>query len=144
MTAVILPFPIRHVRIAREGPAWLVISRDHGWLHGSRADAAADARWLANNHGVPIIVRQQHKENDMAFQQKPNRGSLFKNTEKSKEEDRDYTGSLNIDGVEYWLSGWIKTSEKATKYLSISAKPKDAPAANQGKPRDSVDDENPF
>jgi hypothetical protein len=53
MSAIILPFPIFHVRIAREGPAWLVICRDHGWLHGSRADASANAYWLAKNHGVP-------------------------------------------------------------------------------------------
>jgi hypothetical protein len=57
MSAVILPFPIFHVRIAREGPAWLVICRDHGWLHGSRADASANAYWLAKNHGAPIIDR---------------------------------------------------------------------------------------
>ena len=41
MSAVILPFPIFHVRIVREGPGWLAICRDHGWLHGSRADASA-------------------------------------------------------------------------------------------------------
>jgi hypothetical protein len=65
----------------------------------------------------PIIVRQQHKENaDMAFQQKPNRGSLFKNDEKSKEEDRDYAGSINIAGREYWLSGWISETKKGNKY----------------------------
>ena len=57
MSAAILPFPIFHVRIVREGPAWLVICRDPGWLHGSRADASANAYWLAKNHGVPIIDR---------------------------------------------------------------------------------------
>ena len=52
MSAVILPFPFFHVRIVREGPAWLVICRDHGWLH-----ASANAYWLTKNHGVPIIDR---------------------------------------------------------------------------------------
>ena len=56
MNAVILPFPIFHVRIVREGPAWLVMSRS--WLAAfSRADASANAYWLAKNHGVPIIDR---------------------------------------------------------------------------------------
>jgi hypothetical protein len=145
MTAVILPFPVFHVRIAREGPAWLVICRDHGWLHGSRADAAADTRWLANNHGVPILDRSAERPRDIGCKQRrrkmsfddTNRGALFRE-DKQKEGDRDYSGTINIGGVEYWLSGWVKTSKKGTKYLSLAAKPKDAPAVGQT-PRDSVD-----
>ena len=76
MTAAILPFPAYHVCIAREGPAWLVICRDHGWLHGGRADASANACWLAKNHGVSIIDRSadgpcgtvhQQRETQMPF-----------------------------------------------------------------------------
>jgi hypothetical protein len=37
----------------RDG-GWLVLARGHGWLHGSRLDALADARWLARNLGFPI------------------------------------------------------------------------------------------
>ena len=57
MTAVILPFPPRgpwRVELLREGPAYLVRARDHGWLHGSFADALANAQWLAANAGVAI------------------------------------------------------------------------------------------
>ena len=57
MSAVILPFPIFHVRIAREGPAWLVICRDHGWLHGSRVEATADAMLIARGFDVPVVDR---------------------------------------------------------------------------------------
>jgi hypothetical protein len=53
-----------------------------------------------------------------------NRGALFRDDKKSKPEDRDYSGSINIAGVEYWLSGWAKTSKKGTKFLSLSVKPK--------------------
>jgi hypothetical protein len=59
--------------------------------------------------------------------------------QKEKESDRDYSGTLKIGGVEYWLSGWIKTSKKGAKYLSLAVKPKDAPAADQTL-RDSMDD----
>jgi hypothetical protein len=38
---------------------------------------------------------------------KTNRWSLNKN-QKDKPEDRDYKGEINIDGKEYWLSGYIK------------------------------------
>ena len=53
-----------------------------------------------------------------------NRGVLFRDEKKSKPEDRDYSGSINIGGTEYWLSGWIKTSRKGSKFLSLSVKPK--------------------
>jgi hypothetical protein len=33
---------------------WVVLARDHGWLHGSYLAAFADARWLARNLGLPI------------------------------------------------------------------------------------------
>ena len=32
-------------RLAEVDEAWLVICREHGWLHGSRADASANAYW---------------------------------------------------------------------------------------------------
>jgi len=53
-----------------------------------------------------------------------NRGVLFRDDKKAKPEDRDYSGSINIGGTEYWLSGWIKTSKKGSKFLSLSIKPK--------------------
>lgn len=55
-----------------------------------------------------------------------NRGVLFNNQDK-KEKDNwpDYGGSINVDGVEFWLSGWLKTSEKTgQKFLSLAVKPK--------------------
>jgi hypothetical protein len=42
---------------------------------------------------------------------RPNRGALFRE-QKEKETDHDYSGTINIGGVEYWLSGWVKTSKK--------------------------------
>jgi hypothetical protein len=59
MSAAILPFPPRgpwKVELLREGPAFLVRARDHGWLHGSLADALADVQWLAATAGVAIAV----------------------------------------------------------------------------------------
>jgi hypothetical protein len=58
MTATIIRFPPRHAAVvwllqAHQG-GWLVLARGHGWLHGSRLDALADARWLAHNLGYPI------------------------------------------------------------------------------------------
>jgi hypothetical protein len=57
MTARIIPFPPRGpfaVRIEREDQAWLVICREHGWVHGSRHEALADAAEIAAGFGVFI------------------------------------------------------------------------------------------
>ena len=59
-------------------------------------------------------------------------GALFKNDKKDTEKHPDYKGSVNVDGTEYWLSAWIKTSKQGTKFMSLSVKAKDeAPRAKQ-------------
>jgi len=54
-----------------------------------------------------------------------NRGALFNERDrKHTDKDRDYGGSLNIEGREFWLSAWIRTSKKGALYLSLSVRPK--------------------
>lgn len=53
-----------------------------------------------------------------------NRGALFKNDRKEQPNHPDYRGSVNVGGVEYWLSAWIKDGQKG-KFMSLSIKPKD-------------------
>jgi hypothetical protein len=51
-------FPMRRaacVRLLRETDgAWLVLAYEHGWLHGDRCAALADAQWLGRNLGLPV------------------------------------------------------------------------------------------
>ena len=60
MTAKILKFPPRGrfssfpVRVVREDPAWLVIYRGHGWLHGSYQEAIRDAQEIADKFGAVV------------------------------------------------------------------------------------------
>jgi hypothetical protein len=55
-----------------------------------------------------------------------NRGVLFKNAEKRTERSADYSGSLNVDGVEFFLDAWVKESSKdGRKFFSLSVKRKD-------------------
>jgi hypothetical protein len=59
MTAHILKFPERgpfNVRVECEDTAWRVVARDHGWLHGSRHEALADAERIASGFGVAVEV----------------------------------------------------------------------------------------
>lgn len=53
------------------------------------------------------------------------KGVLFKSDKKEKPDDRDYHGQFtDPSGVEYWISGWAKTSKNGAKYLSLAFKPK--------------------
>ncbi len=71
----------------------------------------------------------------MAYEQRDNSGSLFKNDKKEKENHPDYKGSCMVGGVEMWMSSWLKTSGSGTKFMSFSFQPKEQqaqqPAARQ-------------
>jgi hypothetical protein len=79
-----------------------------------------------------------------------NRGVMFKNDRKEKETHPDLKGSINIDGKEFWLSGWSKVTGKGDKMLSLSVTPKEAqgramPAqAKQAASAPEIDDDMPF
>lgn len=53
-----------------------------------------------------------------------NRGALFKNTKREKDTHPEYNGTVNIEGVEYWISAWVKDG-KSGKFFSLSFKAKD-------------------
>jgi uncharacterized protein (DUF736 family) len=65
----------------------------------------------------------------MAYEQKEGSGALFKNQEKQSDNHPDYRGNIRINGQDMWLSAWIKTSKSGTKYMSLSAQPKEKKAA---------------
>jgi len=72
-----------------------------------------------------------------------NRGTLGKNANKKSDSHPDYSGQLNIDGVDYWLSGWLKESKKdGSKFFSLAVKPKDSkPSKARQKPVDDFRDD---
>ena len=41
-----------------------------------------------------------------------NRGAIFRNEKKSTEKHPDMNGSINIEGKEYWISGWSNVSKQ--------------------------------
>lgn len=62
------------------------------------------------------------------MESKLNKGVMFKNLKKLTEKHPDYNGSINIDGRDVKFSGWINTSSKGFKYISLSVntfKPED-------------------
>ena len=61
----------------------------------------------------------------MAYEQKDNSGSLFRNERKEKDNHPDHTGTALIDGREYYISAWAKAKKDGGKFFSIAFKPKD-------------------
>jgi len=51
-----------------------------------------------------------------------NRGAMFVNSYKEDGDNRpDFTGQLDVEGVEYKIAGWKRTSEKkGTRFISLS------------------------
>jgi uncharacterized protein (DUF736 family) len=87
----------------------------------------------------------------MAYEQKPNTGSLFKNDRKQSDTHPDYKGSALIDGLgDCWLDAWINTAKDGSKYMSLKIKPKEGsrPAAQTPEPAGGgfgdLDDSVPF
>ena len=86
-----------------------------------------------------------------------NKGILSKNDRKEKDTHADHRGTINVEGVEYWLDAWIKTRKNGSgKFFSLSVKRKEGqsaapapraatkPAAPTGSGFDDMDDDIPF
>jgi len=89
----------------------------------------------------------------MADYDNTNRGSIWKNDKKETEKHPDFTGSLNVNGVDFWVSGWKRRADQNEKApaLSFSIKAKDdtssqsKPVSNsKPDPMDDLDSDIPF
>lgn len=85
----------------------------------------------------------------MAYEQRDNSGSLFKNDKKESDNHPDYNGSAMVNGAEVWMSAWLKTASNGKKFMSFSFKPKDQAAKPVAKsaPKQAepdFDDDMPF
>lgn len=81
-----------------------------------------------------------------------NRGSIWKNDRKEKDTHPDFKGSVNVDGVEYWVSAWKRKPDANPKApalsFSIQAKEQQGSpsqgAPQQGSHNGEFDDDIPF
>lgn len=68
----------------------------------------------------------------MAYEQKPDSGSLFPNTRmREGKQDAQYQGSALIGGVQYWVDCWENQPGRGPKF-GLRFRRKDSP---QGQPR---------
>jgi hypothetical protein len=82
----------------------------------------------------------------MAYEQRDMSGSLFRNDKRESENQPNLKGSAMIDGAEYWVSAWTKTSKTGEKWVSLAFTPKEARAEKvETTPAlDNWDDQIPF
>ncbi len=70
-----------------------------------------------------------------------NKGSISKNTRKETDSHPDIAGSINVEGRDFWINGWLKkNSRDGSSFYSLSVKPKQERAAEI---RRSYQDEKP-
>ena len=55
-----------------------------------------------------------------------NTGILSRNERRENDKHPEFTGTINIDGTDYWLSAWVRERKDGSgKFFSLAAKPKD-------------------
>lgn len=54
-----------------------------------------------------------------------NSGALFNNSRKETQNHPDFNGTLNVEGVDYWISGWKKKDRNDNTFVSLSVRPKE-------------------
>src|SRR5688572_14316161 len=73
----------------------------------------------------------------MAWEQRDNSGSLHKRPQEERKSERssEYSGSVMIEGKEYWIDAWLKTAQQSgKKFFSLSFKPKDGAGRSSAAP----------
>lgn len=74
-----------------------------------------------------------------------NRGMIAKNTTATNANSPDYKGSLDVNGVEFWVSAWVQDGKAGSKmegkkYLSLSVQPKEQQsAARSAQPKSALE-----
>ena len=69
----------------------------------------------------------------MAYEQRDNSASLFKNDNRETEQQPHLKGSAMIDGQEYWVSAWSRVTKTGDKWLSLAFTRKEQQAKPAGK-----------
>ena len=68
-------------------------------------------------------------------------GALFRQDERKGETSPTHSGNCKINGVDYWISGWMNTAQSSgKKYLSLKFNKKDGSGKRPSSPVDAEDD----
>ena len=80
-----------------------------------------------------------------------NSGMMMRNDRRQTDKHPEFTGSINIEGVDYWISAWVNEGKPGSKiegkkYFSIKVNRKDKGSSGGGMARftDDYDSDVPF
>jgi len=73
------------------------------------------------------------------MEKKDNSGVLFKNDKIENERSPNYKGNITVDGVDYWLSAWIKEG-KSGKFMGLALSPKEQQRPSERSKTTNFDD----
>lgn len=82
-----------------------------------------------------------------------NKGVLFKEQgEKAEDWHDDYKGTIDVEGVEYWIGAAVRKSKAGTPYMKLNVRKKESKAPEimqgmaqkQAEPAPSFEDDIPF
>ena len=81
----------------------------------------------------------------MAFDN-TNRGTIAKNAHKTEDKHPDIAGTVNVEGKDFWINGWLKkNSRDGSSFYSLTVKPKQERAAEiVRQSREPVEDDGDF
>lgn len=74
-----------------------------------------------------------------------NKGSIWRNDRKQTDKHPDFNGTLNVEGVEYWVSAWKRKPGDNPKSpaLRFAINPKEQQSNHQSQ-QQGFDDDVPF
>ena len=75
-----------------------------------------------------------------------NRGAIWRNENRKSDKHPHFSGSINIDGKDFWLSGWKRADDASDRapLVSFSVRPKDdnpSQSYQQSAPQKAQDDD---
>lgn len=71
-----------------------------------------------------------------------NKGTIAKNARKETDTHPDIAGSINVEGKDFWINGWLrKNSRDGSSFYSLTVKPKQERAAEIRHEASSRDDD---
>jgi hypothetical protein len=117
--------------------------KHRGWLPREAMNFLAGVARLWGAPTTPITLRDNSiGDHEMsANKQHDNCGILFRNNRKESDRHPDFTGTINVNGTEFWLNAWVKQGQKA-KFMSLSVMPKDATKSATTNNKSTADDMN--
>jgi len=73
----------------------------------------------------------------MAYEQKDNTATAFKNKRKESDKHADFTGSGMFMGVEMWVNVWVNKDKNNETYFKFQARPKEQSQDRPNTPKET-------